>query len=188
MEDILLLPRSDIIPDRKIRESVYGSNLSPEMAFYDTYIDNLIAGGGENFLNYLRGLGLANEPNILALSSRHHYYYDYHDLSGVNILINLKKLNRMRHLDSFLITVSRVISPETRFIGCFSDKSTLLRYSLPQSNCRRINSYSDSVTDIQFDKNEILQLLESNGFKVCDMTVIKGLTYFMAKTNLSLVA
>jgi hypothetical protein len=188
MMDILLLPKSDIIADRKIRQSVHGSSLSPEMAFYDTYIDTLIAGGGENFLNYLRGLGLEKEPNIFALSSRHYYYYDFSDLKGVNILINLKKLNRMRHLDSFLITVRRVISPETRFMGCFSDKSTQLRYRLNHNSGRRINNYSDAITDIQFDRNEMIRLLESHGFKVCDMTMIKGLTYFMAKTNVKLIA
>ena len=183
MEDILLLPRSGFIADRKIRRNFIGSNLAPEMAFHSTYIDNLIAGGGEHFFKYLRGLGLANEPNIMALSSRHHYYYDYNDLKGVNILINLKKLNRMRHLDSFLITISRVISPETRFIGCFSDRGTLRRKRLPQSNDRRINNFQNTFTDIEFDKNDVIGLFESHGLKVYDMTEIKKLTYFMAQTN-----
>jgi hypothetical protein len=101
MEEILLLPKSGLIGDRTIRMNFKESILSPEMAYHGTYIDNLVAGGGENFFNYLRGLGLANEPNIMVLSSRHQYYYDFNDLKGVDILINLKKLNRMRHLRSF---------------------------------------------------------------------------------------
>jgi hypothetical protein len=184
MEDFLLLPKSGIIADRKIRKNFIGSNLSPEMAFYGSYIDNLIAGGGEHFFIYLMGLGLANEPNIMALSSRYHYYYDFNDLKGVNILINLKKLNRMRHLDSFLITISRVISPETRFIGCFSESSSHRRKRLTQSNGSRINNFQDSKTDIQFDKNDIVRLLESRGLKVYDMRKIKGLTYFMTQTGI----
>jgi hypothetical protein len=157
------------------------SGLSPEMAVYDTFIENLITEGGETFFNYLRGLGLENERNMMVLSSRHHYCYDYKDLQGVNILINMKILNKMRHLDSFIITVSRGISPETRFIGCFSDSSSINSSGFSQRNGKRITNYSDSIKDIQFDKDDITQLLQSHGFKVCDMTEIKGLTYFMTQ-------
>jgi len=188
MEDILLLRRSEIITDRTIRMNSNESGLSPEMAVYDTYIENLITEGGETFFNYLRGLGLENERNMMVLSSRHHYCYDYKDLQGVNILINMKILNKMRHLDSFIITVSRVISPETKFIGCFSDSSCSISNGLIQRNGKRINNYLDSVTDIKFDKNDITQLLQSHGFKVCDMTEIKGLTYFMTQHELRSVA
>jgi hypothetical protein len=166
MEDILLLPKADIIADRIVRKNFNSSNLSPEIPVNESYVDTLIAEGGENFFNYLRGLGLANNPYIMVLSSRHHYCYDYADLKGVNTLINLKKLNRMRHLDSFLFTVSRAISPYTNFIGCFSDSSTLARTGLPQRNGRRMITYSDSKTDIPFNKNDITRLLESHGLPI----------------------
>ena len=188
MEDILLLPRSEVFTDRKIRMNSITSGLAPGMAVYNTYIENLITEGGETFFNYLKGLGLANEPNMMVLSSRHHYCYDYKDLQGVNILINMKILNKMRHLDSFIITVSRMISPETKFIGCFSDRSTLIRSGLIQRNGKRINNFSDSITDIQFDKDDITRLLQSHGFKICDMTEIKGLTYFMTQPEVRSVA
>jgi hypothetical protein len=188
MEGILLLPKSEIIADRKVRRNLYVSNLSSELPVNDSYVDNLIAEGGENFLNYLRGLGLANRPNIMILSSRHHYCYDYNDLKGVNTLINLKKLNRMRHLDSFLFTIRRVISPDTNFIGCFSDSSISCGDGLTQRNGRRRICYSDTIKDIQFNKDEITELLESNGFNICDMTEINGITYFMTQINLRSIA
>ena len=184
MEDILLLPKSGVITGRKIWINFNGSKLSTEMQGYNKNIDNLITEGGENFINYLRGLGLGKEPNLMVLSSRHNNYYDFNDLKGVSILINLPRLNRMRHLDSFLITVSRMISPETNFVGCFSDKTTKTQTGLFKKNYRLINNYSCSETDLLFCKDEIMQLLESTGFRICDMTEIKGLIYFMTKTNI----
>jgi hypothetical protein len=183
MEDILLLPKSGISTSRKIWINFNGSNLSPEMHGYNNNIDNLIIEGGENFFNYLKEVGLEKEPNLMILSSRHNYYYNFDDLKGVSTLMNLIKLNRMRHLDSFLTTVSRIISPETNFIGCFTDKTTIKQTGLFKKNCRLMNNYSYSETDLKFDKIDIVLLLESNGFKIYDMTEIKGLTYFLTRTK-----
>lgn len=183
MEDILLFPKSDISADRKIRTNFISNHLSDEKAVYDPFIENLIAEGGESFLYYLRGLGVANGTNMMVLSSRHNNYYDYNDLKGIKTLINLRKFNRMRHLNSFLSIVSRMASPETSFIGCFSGSSKLNTTGMLKMNGRRIINYSDSGTYIQFDKYDIIQLLESHSFKVYDMTKIKGLTYFMARLN-----
>lgn len=184
MEDILLLPKSGTITGRKIWINFNGSKLSPEMPGYNNNLDNLISEGGENFFIYLRALGLANEPNLMVLSTRHNNYYDFSDLKGVGTLINLVKLNRMRHLISFLITVSRMISPETNFIGSFSDKTNITQTGIFKKNSRLNNIYSCSGTEIQFCKDDIAKLLESMGFRICDMTEIKGLTYFMVKTKI----
>jgi hypothetical protein len=184
MEDILLLPKSGIITGRKIWINFNGSKLSPEIPGYNNNLDNLIREGGENFFIYLRALGLANEPNLMVLSTRHNNYYDFRDLKGVGTLINLVKLNRMRHLISFLVTVSRMILPETNFIGCFSDKTTSKQTGLYRKNDRIFNNYSCSEREIQFCRDDIAKLLESIGFNICDMTDIKGLTYFMTKTKI----
>jgi hypothetical protein len=183
MEEILLLPKTGINSGRRIWINFNGSSLSPEMPFYNNTMDKLITEGGENFINYLRGLGLEKAPNLMVLSARHNYYYDFNDFTGVCTLINLMKLNRMKHLDSFLITVNRMIAPETKFIGSFSDKTNITQDGLIKRNYRLNNIYSCSGTEIQFCKDDIVQLLESTGFRICDMTEIKGLTYFMAKTQ-----
>ena len=54
-----------------------------ERTTYNPVYTNLAAEGDENFFHYLNWLGLSNEPNLLVLSSRHHFYYDYDDLKGV---------------------------------------------------------------------------------------------------------
>ena len=181
MEDISILHKSDVIIDKKVRINFNENKVSPERNSNNPVIDNLIAEGGETFFHYLKWLGLADEPNMLVLSSRRHYYYDHNDLKGVTTLINLKKLNLIKHLDSYLHIVFHVLSPKTIFIGCFSDKRTQKRIELTSRNYKRRINFLDSRIDIEFDKIDVSRLLESHGFKVIDMTEINGLTYFITQ-------
>ena len=48
-------------------------------------------------------------------------------------------------------------------------------------------NFLDAKIDVDFDKKDVLKLLESHGFKVMDMTEINGLTYFRAQ-NLGIQA
>ena len=90
MESALILSKSDIITGRKVWTAFDRIKLSYEESGINPVVDHLITEGGENFFCYINGLGLANEPNIMILSSRHNNYYDYNDLKGVTTLINLK--------------------------------------------------------------------------------------------------
>ena len=140
----------------------------------------------ENFINYLSWHGLEKEDDLLILSSTQHYYYDYEELKGVKTLINLKKLNFVSHLDEFLKTLYMGLSPETNFIGCFSDTKSD-KESLPLRYYRKFIDFIDARVNVDIDKKDFSRLLERNGFKVIDMTEINGLTYFRTK-NLSRTA
>jgi hypothetical protein len=141
-------------------------------------MENLIAEGGENFLNYLNRQGLVNDPNTLVLSSNHHYYYDNSELQGVTTLVNMKKLNMISHLDSFLNTLCNVMAPETNFIGCFSDSDNQENVGIYNRLYKGLINFLDSKTDKEIDKKDVSRILETQGYKVMDMTVINGLTYF----------
>jgi hypothetical protein len=108
-------------------------------------------------------------------------------LEGVTTLINLKKLNMIEHLDSFLYTVSNVLSPKSNFIGCFSDRKTQKNNGLAMRIYKRFINFLDSRTDVEIDKKDVSKLLESRGYKVIDMTEINGLTYFRSQ-NIGLSA
>ncbi len=153
-------------------------NSSAELKPANEVMDNLIAEGGENFLNYLNTQGLVNDPNTLVLSSNHHYYYDNSELQGVTTLINLKKLNMISHLDSFLDTLCNVMAPRTNFIGCFSDSDTQEDNGFYNKMRKSLINFLDSKTDNDIDKKDVSRILETQGYKVMDMTVINGLTYF----------
>jgi hypothetical protein len=114
----------------------------------------------------------------LVLSSKSHYYYDSEELKEVTTLINLKKLNLIKHLDEFLHTICYGLSPKTNFIGCFSDIKSQKGISLTSRMYKRFINFLDSRIDIEIDSKDISKLLESHGFKIMDMTEINGMTYF----------
>jgi hypothetical protein len=183
MEEILILSKSGIITDRIVRTNFNDTRLSSQESINNPVVDRLISEGGENFFYYLRGLGLADDPNIMVLSSRRNYYYDYRDLKGITTLINLKRLNRVKHLDSFLYTVCNSLSPKSNFIGCFSNWRTTKSIEFPPKRYNGFFKSSDSGTEIEIDENDVSRLLESHWFKVIDMTEFNGLTYFRAQNN-----
>jgi hypothetical protein len=144
----------------------------------------LIEEGGETFCHYIEWRGLSHETKFLALSSRHHFYYDVNDLRDVRMLINLKKLNVIKHLDSFLHIVFNALPQHSNFIGCFSDRNGLKRNGSQMIQAsllyNRFINFLDSRTDRFMSKNDVSNLLDSHGFKIVDMADINGMTYFTA--------
>jgi hypothetical protein len=154
------------------------TNISPVIA-------NMIAEGGIDFFSYLKKIGLNREPNLMVLSSKHHYYYDESDLKDIRALVNLKRLNLIKHPDAFLNNLIRILPSGANFVGCFSDSKDLRRSgSHFFQTSRLLNMFVnllDSKTDRNLDSKSVTQMLESHGFKIEDMTLIDGTTYFKAK-------
>jgi hypothetical protein len=187
MEGITTSNKSEISAGKNVRKNLLRVELSGEKTKSNAGMDNLIAEGDENFFHYLNKQGLVNDPNLLVLPSSNHYYYDDNELKDVTTLINLKKLNLIKHLDSFLHTISDVLSPETNFVGCFYDSNTRKSEGLASRLYKRFINFLDSRIDNEIDKNDVSKILESQGHTVIDMTVINGLTYFRTR-NLGLSA
>jgi hypothetical protein len=187
MENISTLNATERIKEKGIMKNSYRTKLNEESAMENPVMNDLIAKGGENFFNYLEWHGLAKDDNMLVLSSMHHYYYDPNELQSITTLINVKKLNLIKHLDSFLKSVEHVLSPESNFIGCFSDWKTQKGTGITSRMYKGFINFLDSKIDVDYDKKDVSKLLESNGFRVMDMTEINGLTYFRAQ-NLGMQA
>ena len=159
------------------------SKVSEDRIMGKPVFNELIAEGGESFVHYLESHGLAEEDNMLVLSSRRHYYYDPNELQSVTTLINIKKLNLIRNLNNFLQSIVFVLSPESNFVGCFCDRKTQKSSGLTSRMYKGLINFLDDKTDVDYDKNHVQRLLESHGFKVIDMTEINGLTYFKAQNT-----
>ena len=172
-----MLNNVDIIADIKVKTNYNGAAISTERNKNYPEIQKLVAEGGKTFYRYLRWQGLTSDPNILALSSKHHYYYDHNELKYTTTLIILTKLNLVKHIDSFLHVLHFVLSPGANFIGCFSDSNTQNVSGLISRLNKGFINFLDSRIDRKFDKDGVSKLLETHGFKVIDMTVINGLTY-----------
>jgi hypothetical protein len=183
MEDISFLNKSDLIIDKKIKTNISGAKFIQEKTIINPAIDHLIAEGGENFFYYLNCLGLTNEPNLLVLSSKNHYYYDDNEFENITALINLKKLNLIKQLDSFLHNVNCVLTPKTNFVGYFSDRENQKEIGFFSKMYKRLINFLDSKTDNVIDKKDFKKLLESQGFSTVDMTEINGQVYFCARVH-----
>lgn len=145
----------------------------------------LVEEGDENFYRYIKKRGIPDDPDLIILSSRNHYYYGESDLKNVRTIINLKKLNLIKHPDRFLNSMIHILPPETNFLGCFSDSKSAGRNGSGSSRLSRyitrINNFLDSRTDRNMDQKEVTDLLRANGFEIFDMSRIDDVIYFHSK-------
>ena len=154
----------------------------------------------ENFVRYTEKVGLANDPNLLVLSSLHHYYYDAEEMANVSTLVNLKELNQIKQLKDFLHSMFHILPPKCNFIGCFVNNKKETGFVLnagPSHSYYKRNSVAikngivssspflnmifnmiDSKTNKYMSERSVAYLLGEHGFKVLDMTELDGLTYF----------
>jgi hypothetical protein len=181
MKSTTELSKADSYVNEKVRTSFMQSTLSTSKTSFDSSTGNMSVGNDGPFLDYLNWNGLANERNMLILSPSNHYYYDIDDLKNVTILVNQKKMNMIKQLNDFLDTVYNVLSPESNFIGCFSESKTRKGISFYSRLYKKFINFLDSKIDIDINREYMLSLLESHGFKVMDMTEIDGVTYFLTQ-------
>jgi len=164
----------------------------------------------EEFHYYIKWLGLAKDPNLIILSSLHHYYYDTEDLKKVETMVNLKQLNHIKQIKDFLHTIYHILAQECYFIGCFFDNNNQNGYlsvshkpqrqsagrvdqmengitsNIPFLN--RMYNIMDSRTNKNMTKQSVRLLLKKVGFNVLDMTEFNGLTYFCTQKSKPSVA
>lgn len=185
MENTLVLWNSGILKDfvrSKFREKVR----VPEISSINPVLENIRSEAGTDFIQYLHFLQLEKETNLMALSSKHHYYYDFDDLKSIKTLVNLKKLNNIKSLGSFLKTVVRTLPQEAIFIGYFkNDTGNRSVFSFFQTTklFNGLVNYFDSKTDRSLTKDDVSRLLEEHKLQVIDITDINGMTYFCSRNN-----
>ena len=132
MDSSFVLDKSEIYED-VTKSSFTGKNILPEKLNHSLAAENLRSKTGNDFLQYLTWLQMENEPDLMALPSMHHYYYEINDLKNIKILVNLKPLNNIKQLESFLQTLGSLLPHESSFIGYFknTDQNKSV-FSLPQ--------------------------------------------------------
>lgn len=171
-----LFNNDNVYETRFNREMIYEGKLSLRST-----IVNLIAEGGDNLFHYLKSFNLLRDNHLIVLPSNHHYYYDENDLQGVRTIVNLKRLNLIKDLDSFLSTLRRILPSNVNLIGCFSDHKSFTGSQFFSRLSVRFNNLLDLRADRDMKKQNVTTLLEKHGFKVIDMTETDGLTYFYSQ-------
>jgi hypothetical protein len=181
MEDVSVLSNARIAGYKTNGAKARTNNRSERVTGFSESVATLISEGGLNFFRYLKKRGMSGETDLIVLSSKSHYFYDENDLKRVRVLVNLRKLNVIKHLDMFLNTLVRILPPETSFVGYFSDNNAPVQNDLVSLFSRiygRLINLMDGKTDRVMNINDVRGLLERNGFEVMNMTTISGQTYF----------
>lgn len=183
MENTLLLERTAITDNPS--NSNYDEMLLPGVRTgTNPVLETILLEGGEDFNQYVNWIGMSKEPDLMVLSSMHHYYYDHNDMKGIKALVNLKKLNQISHLESFLHILFSILNSNAYFIGCFKGAIQGSGRKMQNQSNKLFNgliNIIDSRTDRYMTKKGVSKLLEDHGFKVIDMSEIKGTTYFWAQ-------
>jgi hypothetical protein len=158
-------------------------NSNTQSVFSDAVVE-IINKCGEKKFDLSNG-NIYEEPELLVLPSNQHYFYAEEDLKNVRTLINLNKLNNIKHPVNFLHTLFRTLPANAGFIGCFSDDktrtSTGATYYKPSRLLKWMVNFIDSRTDHFMDRRKVSELLSTHGFKVVEMKNIDGLTFFYSK-------
>ncbi len=203
METNFVNSKREIINNQMINSLIHLDGTSIDLVKSNRVFELLSSEGCKNFADYIELLGLAKDPNLVVLSSLHHYYYDAEEMVDVRTVVNLKELNQIRHVKDFLHSIFHILPSDCYFIGCFVDnkkqngfisrnnpseynfknKSDALENGIESSIpfLNMIYSMIDLKTNKYMSERSAYLLIEDHGFKVLDMTEINGLTYFIAQ-------
>jgi hypothetical protein len=179
--DYFIALNNNFNTDIKYETDTFRGLISYQKHNYNPDNQSLTAEGGKNFFRYLKSLYLSGNSGLLVLSPNNHYFYDEDELKSVKTLVNLKKLNLIKDLDTFLYALVRILPADTNFIGCFADSETPDGNGFFMELSTRINNLLDAKTDQNLNRKSVTGLLEKYGFRVVDMTDINGLIFFCSK-------
>lgn len=164
---------------RDLREN----HLPSETSEVSPVLYNLLSAGCRDYFLYVKWLGLLTEPDLMVLSSIHHYYYDLVDLNGIRILINIRRLDQIKHVTSYLCTIHRLLPQKALLVGCFQSSKKNNDWRSFKGSAKFQNglvNIADSGAGSSMPVKNMTGLLEGNGFRVLDITRINGLMYFCA--------
>lgn len=189
--------RADPVYNKNINAKTGNSGFSPFIVKNNPGIELLDSQGNEDLINYLEWLNLRNDPNLVVISSFHHYFYDAEEMKNVKTIVSMIYVNEVREIKSFLHSIYTTLTPKSNLIGFFHDSKNHNGFSLKKNNAddeavengimskipflNALYNLMDSKTNRNLSKSNVIFLLENNGFKVQDITELNGISYFHAK-------
>jgi hypothetical protein len=198
------IKEQDIIKNQKISAFGGQESVRSDLIMNSRIAELLTSEGNNSFNHYIEWLGFARDPKLVVLSSVHHYYYDAEEMQNVRTVVNLKELNQIKEVASFLHSMFLILPSKSYFIGCFVDSKRQSGFSLKKTSGREFNNSSENVingivsriplvntifsfldarTNIRLSSKSVSLLLSKNGFKVMDMTELGEMTYFCTQSQ-----
>ena len=194
----------NIIDNQQVKESSDNTGSIVKKTKINPIYAELAEEGQEDFYSYLEWLGLAKKPDLLILTSSHHYYFEVEDLKNVKTVVNLNHLNNIKNIKDFLQAIFSVMPYKCYFIGSFTDnkkqngfltsKKSLHHIEktdyISESNDGAWSSFLnmlygiiDSKANRSLSKKTVQFMLEDTGLKILDITEFNDLTYFCTQKN-----
>ena len=125
MEKISVINNAGNTPESLVKVTSDRNNITGNINRINPAVENLINKVGADLYQYLKSNSFPEESGFLVISPNQHYYYDEEDLKNIRSLLNLNKLNNIKHLDRFMHNLFRVLPAGANFIGCFHDSKKL---------------------------------------------------------------
>jgi hypothetical protein len=204
MRNSITNSKNDLINNQGFKTIIEYGGGTAEVVESNPVLKTLRSEGNDNFAKYIEYLGLAKDPDLLVLSSLHHYYYDAEEMINVKTVINQKELNQIKQLKEFLHSFYQILPHKSNLVGCFVNNrkeggftlntspgdpyykrnSDAIENGIASSSpfLNMIYNMIDSKTNKYMSERSVRDLLTEKGFRVLDMTEIDGITYFCAQT------
>jgi hypothetical protein len=203
MERRIATINDDLIKDQSVRRRLYYDGNPFANANTNPIFEKFAKEGYETFFEYLESLGISHDPDLITISSYHHYYYDADDFKKVKTVVHLKELNYLKQIKVFLHNICHILPHNSFFIGSFIDtrgQNGFFNYRNTDQAQNEISGYNEgknmmkmlpflnaiySIMDSNPGKyltgRSVRLLLEESSLKILDMTEMKGLTYFYSQ-------
>lgn len=204
MRNSITNSKNDLINNQGFKTIIEYGGGTAEVVESNPVLKTLKSEGNDNFAKYIEYLGLAKDPDLLVLSSLHHYYYDAEEMINVKTVINQKELNQIKQVKEFLHSFYQILPHKCNLVGCFVNNrkeggftlntspgdhyynrnSDAIENGIASSSpfLNMIYNMIDSKTNKYMSERSVRDLLTEKGFRVLDMTEIDGITYFCAQT------
>ena len=159
----------------------------------------------EDFYYYIEWLGLPRNNRTIVLPLSNHYYYQPEDFEETEIIVNLRCLNHIRNLKSFLRSIHSNLQPSCYFTGCFTDSNNRIMGKESINNMpgtgdnhnhndikasrasmlkEKLHRFIDPGNNIRLTKDSVKSILKDIGFIVLGMSDLNGKTYFCTQKRL----
>ena len=185
MTDGITAGNHDLFNNKRVQSDFGLSNTAIKVSASEDY---------RNFDEYIERLGLADESNLLVLSSMHHYYYDAEEIGKAKTFVNLKELNYIRQIRNLLQSYVISLPENSNFVGCFVNNRKYGRFVLKTSRKNTEAAGLDIVSENPFinmmynlmdlktntflTEKIVVSLLNEYNFEILDMSEHNGRTYF----------
>lgn len=193
----------DVINIQKVKRFIDKKGRSADITKTNPMLEVILAENSDWFVSYIEWLGLAEDPNMVVLTSQHHYFYDAEEMMNVKTVVNVRGLNQVKEISSFLISICNILQSNTYFIGCFIDNKKVSSYKLRKNLSEQLKkrrnediengivskypllnmliNIMDSKINKFLTKESVRSMLTESGFEILDFTDLNGVTYFCSQ-------